>query len=431
MKDKSMQHIKQPAQAGELTPYAQRYRQQAPGAATLADAQQRQSLQNLARLGVERHGRGDGQPFQLNAAAWASIDALLGQADAAATTRSYAAGRRLFMAWWLLTYARPFVLPVPPEAVAQFIADFTESAEVQRSTDVGWVDQQLVGAGFKAKPGPIRYSTLKQRVAAVASWHLEAEEISPFASPLVQKALKASRRIASETGGLDKRRRTGLSRDALLALLASCDDSDAGVRDRAMLLFAWGTGGRRPSEVAGADIRQLIPMKGGYLYRLTRSKTIKPGMAHRELPLTGPVAAAMTAWLQRRSTIDEDRHAAQCVAAARQGEPTPPRQDSPAIFRAFRGASAGKRLTAKAVGEVIAKRCQLAGLEGNFGGHSARRGWVTQAWTDGLKPSEIMELSTHGSLSALLVYDETGEVIGSRAANLIDGPVAGRRPNDI
>ena len=413
---------------GELTPYAQRYRRVAPGApALLADAQQREILQQLARLGVERHGRGDARPFQLTTHAWASIDALLGEADAQATTRSYAAARRQFMAWWLLTYARPFALPVPPEAVAQFIADFTNHDDMPRSADADWVDDQLVKAGVKAGLGPIRYSTLKQRVAAVASWHLDAEQVSPFASPLVKKALRAARRIASYQGDLKPKRREGLSRDSLLKLLDSCDDTDIGVRDRALLLFAWGTGGRRPSEVANADIRQLFKVDGGYIYRLTQSKTIKPGMAHREMPLTGAVAEAMSDWLERREALDESAHAEAVAKAVRSGDPPPGRRGSPSIFRAFRGPSAGRGLTARAVGDVIARRCAIAGVEGNFGGHSARRGWVTQAWTDGLKPSEIMELSTHGSITALLVYDESGKVLESPAADLLKGPLVRRR----
>ncbi len=398
----------------------------APGAtATLADAQQRAALQALAKKGVDRHGRHDARPFELNSQAWASIDALLGEADAQATTRSYAAARRQFMAWWVLTYARPFALPVPPEAIAQFIADFTNDGDMPRSSDATWVDQELVSAGFKAKPGPIRYSTLKQRIAAVASWHLAAEQISPFASPLVQRALRAARRIAADKDELKPTRRAGLSRKDMRALLDSCDNTDLGVRDRALLLFAWGTGGRRPSEVAEADNRQLHAVPGGYIYRLRKSKTIKPGMPHREMPLAGEVAEAMTAWLERRRQIDEAAYATAVAKAKGAGQALPDRLDSPAIFRAFRGSSAGRGLTARAVGDVIAKRCAIAGLEGNYGGHSARRGWVTQAWSDGLKPSEIMELSTHGSITALLVYDETGRVITSPAADLLKGPVKG------
>ncbi|MEJ7804614.1 MAG: tyrosine-type recombinase/integrase [Telluria sp.] len=388
----------------------------------LADPAQRQMLLGLARMAVERRGNAAGLPFQLTDRAWASIDALLGQADAEATTRSYAAARRLFMAWWLLTYARPFVLPVPPEAIAQFIADFTPNDVRAPSADADWVDHQLVVAGIKAKPGPIRYSTLKQRVAAIASWHVDAEQASPFAQPLVKKVLRAARRMADDTGQLTPKRRSGVARPALLKLLDTCDNSDTGVRDRAMLLFAWGTGGRRPAEVAAADIRQLRALdQERYVYTMRRSKTQKPGAKPSELPLLGIVAEAMTAWLHRRDQLDAARHAQVVRDAMLAGMPGPERHDRPAIFRGMRGPHAGAGMTAKAVGEVVRRRCQLAGLSGNFGGHSLRRGFTTQAWNDRMNPADIMALTLHTNIASVMVYNEAAGVADNPAADLLGG----------
>src|SRR5258708_6806480 len=50
-------------------------------------------------------------------------------------------------------------------------------------------------------------------------------------------------------------KKDALTRDLLEQLLQTCDDSLRGRRDRALLLFAWSSGGRRRSEVAGADMR--------------------------------------------------------------------------------------------------------------------------------------------------------------------------------
>jgi integrase len=59
----------------------------------------------------------------------------------------------------------------------------------------------------------------------------------------------------------------------LEAMLGTCDDSPAGIRDWALLLFAFGSGGRRRSEVAAARVEDLLPVDGGYLFHLRRSKT--------------------------------------------------------------------------------------------------------------------------------------------------------------
>ena len=396
------------------------HRALAAASTPLADPAQRDVLLRLARRAVERHGDAAGQPFQLTDVAWASIDSLLGQADAESTTRSYAAARRLFMAWWLLTYARPFVLPVPPEAIAQFIADFTPNDVRAPSPDAEWVDRQLVDAGIKASLGPIRYSTLKQRVAAIASWHVDAEQASPFAQPLVKKVLRAARRMADDAGQLAPKRRTGVARPALQRILDTCDDSDTGIRDRALLLFAWGTGGRRSAEVAAADIRQLRQIDASrYVYTMRRSKTQKPGAKPRELPLVGAVAEAMTAWLQRREQLDAARHELAVRSALQAGEPMPERRDPPALFRGMRGAKTGGAMTAKAVGEIIRRRCEQAGLDGNFGGHSLRRGFTTQAWNDGINPADIMALTLHSNIASVMVYNEAAAIVNNPAADLL------------
>ena len=43
----------------------------------------------------------------------------------------------------------------------------------------------------------------------------------------------------------------------LEAMLATCDDSLEGLRDRALLCFGFASGGRRRSEIAAADLRDL------------------------------------------------------------------------------------------------------------------------------------------------------------------------------
>lgn len=398
------------------------------------------ALRELAKAGVERHGDGSTTPFQLTQSAWAAIDQLLGQAAAEATTRSYAAARRQFMGWWLLTHARPFTLPVPPEAIAQFIADFTPVDGRLHSPEAAWVDQKLVDTGLKAERGPIRYSTLKQRIAAVAKWHTDAELPSPFAHPLVKNALKAARNTADRQGTLEPRRRTGVQREALKALLATMDsDSPDDIRDRAILLFAWGTGGRRPSEVANAVRDNLVELDGGqrYEYVMRRSKTQKAGAKPRKLPLVGVVAEAMKAWLALRERMDRDRieqarraaigsalaaglEEAQTAAQGQDAADLEAAAISTVIFRSFRGPNAGGAMTAAAIGDVIARRCAAAELQGNFGGHSLRRGWVTQGWNDKLNPADMMAMSLHTSITSLMVYNEAARAEENPAATMLD-----------
>ena len=76
-------------------------------------------------------------------------------------------------------------------------------------------------------------------------------------------------------------------RDAILnkevsleAMLATCDDSLEGIRDRALLCFGFASGGRRRSEIAAADLRDLRRIgEAGYIYRLEHSKTQAVGIS--------------------------------------------------------------------------------------------------------------------------------------------------------
>lgn len=85
--------------------------------------------------------------------------------------------------------------------------------------------------------------------------------------------LTAARRVAPKRGERP-RQKTALPRWALEALLATCDDSLAGRRDRALLTFGLASGGRQRSEIAAADLAVLHRLpEGGFVYRLTHSKT--------------------------------------------------------------------------------------------------------------------------------------------------------------
>jgi len=62
-------------------------------------------------------------------------------------------------------------------------------------------------------------------------------------------------------------------------MLATCDESLEGVRDRALLCFGFASGGRRRSEIAAADMQDLRrTAPDSYVYRLEHSKTQQAGV---------------------------------------------------------------------------------------------------------------------------------------------------------
>jgi site-specific recombinase XerC len=74
----------------------------------------------------------------------------------------------------------------------------------------------------------------------------------------------------------------------------------AGVRDRALLLFGFASGGRRRSKIVAATLENVRrDGQGGLVLVLGKSKTNQSGARRPEniKPIVGKAAAALEAWL--------------------------------------------------------------------------------------------------------------------------------------
>ena len=186
--------------------------------------------------------------------------------------------------------------------VIQFLVD-----HIQRKNKTGLVselppaiDQVLVAAGLKAKLGPLKLATVVQRVAVLSTAHKLKRLTNPCELASVRTLLSRARRAAVKRGERPTKK-TAITRPELEAMLATCDDSLAGLRDRALLCFGFASGGRRRSEIAAADWRDLRKVgEDGYIYRLEYSKTQQAGVtadSTPDKPILGISAEALTAWL--------------------------------------------------------------------------------------------------------------------------------------
>lgn len=325
------------------------------------------------------------QPTELSAVTQRAVLELLREGESPNTQASYRSALRYWAAWYGLRYGRQIALPLPPACVLQFIVD-----HAQRTADQGLVselpaeiDQALVAAGYKGKPGALALNTLVHRVAVLSKAHQARELKNPCQDPQVRELLSRTRKAYARRGALP-RKKAALTRDPLEALLATCDDSLRGLRDRALLLFAWASGGRRRSEVARADLTQLRRLgPGEYVYTLAHSKTNQAGLDRPEnhKPVVGRAAQALEAWL----------HASGITAGA--------------IFRRIRkGGHLGEALSPAAVRDIVQARCTLAGVEGEFSAHSLRSGFVTEAGRQNVPLGETMALTGHHSVATVMGY---------------------------
>lgn len=341
-------------------------------------------------------------PEQLAQQAADAVRELLAEAAAANTTRSYASALRYWAGWYAARYGLELTLPVPEAVVLQFVVDHV----VRRSAegDLAWelppaVDSALVAAGLKAKPGPWTLASVRHRVAVLSTAHRLKQQPNPCEQPAVRTVLSQAARAAVKRGERP-RKKTAITLAELEAMLATCDDSLEGLRDRALLCFGFASGGRRRSEIAAADMRDLRRIGDkGYIYRLEHSKTQQAGVTASstpDKPVLDRAALALEDWLE--------------ASGVKEG----------AIFRRLWKQRVGPALSPAAVGEIVQRRAHQAGLEGDFGGHSLRSGFVTEASRQGVSLPAIMQLTEHRAVSSVVGYFQTGSASSNPAARLLE-----------
>jgi site-specific recombinase XerD len=92
---------------------------------------------------------------------------------------------------------------------------------------------------------------------------------------------------------------------------------------------------------------------------------------------------------------------------------------SGAIFRRVRKTKAVEPLSGQAVSLIVKRRAQLASLTGDFGAHSLRSGFVTEAGRQNVPLGEAMGLTGHRSMQTFLRYFKLGTVQNTQAGNLL------------
>jgi integrase len=271
------------------------------------------------------------------------------------------------------------------------------------------VSAALAGAGLLRTAGPHAPATVRRRLSSWSTLHRWRGILGPFASP----ALRAAIRLAVRASVRPRRRKSqrAVTRDILDQLLATCrSDRLADARDRALLLVAFGSGGRRRSEISGLRIEQLSneapvardpadpasPRLPCLAIRLGRTKTADADDDGRVL-LVGPPVEALQLWLERADIAKGP------------------------IFRAIDrwGEMEARALTPQAVNLIVKRRCAMAGLDpSHFSAHGLRSGYLTEAALRGVSLPEAMQQSQHRSAQQAASYYNDAERRQGKGARL-------------
>jgi integrase len=326
------------------------------------------------------------------------------------TLRALTSDLAYLEAWGMAATGQSLPWPAPEALLLKFVAHHLWDPQ-RRDTDADHgmpknVDENLRSQGFLKSVGPHAPATVRRRLANWSTLTKWRGFNGAFASPALKSAIRLAVRAVPRT----RRRKSAkaVTSDVLAKLLATCSgDSLRDLRDRAILMVAFGSGGRRRSEIAGLRREQLTvepaievpdgPPLASLAIHLGRTKT-SSGEEDDIVYLTGRPVEALSAWM----------------AAAK--------IDSGSVFRAIGrwGTVSRRALDPQSVNAIIKQRVELAGLEpGEFSAHGLRSGYLTEAANRGIPLPEAMEQSRHRSVQQASSYYNNATRRSGRAARML------------
>jgi integrase len=306
-------------------------------------------------------------------AALAAAQTLAKRATAAATLRAYKADWTHFAQWCA---AHGFVcVPAAPATVGAYLASL---------------------AGSHAP------TTIRRRLAALGKMHRFNDLPWNPAHRDIQGPLQGALR----THGRPVRKAAALTLPMLRQLVATCDESARGRRDRALLLFGF-IGALRRSELVSLNVEDVAVAAGGLRLRIRRGKTDQVGQgAEIGLP--------------------RGRHVETCpVRAFESWQAVARRKAGPLFRRISTGDGIGDTaLHPDAVRRILAHRVGMAGLTvdgfDRLSAHALRVGFITAAYDKGVRDEDIMRHTRHRDLRTMRGYVQRAGLVTESPAGVLD-----------
>jgi integrase len=304
-------------------------------------------------------------------------------------TRLAHIGDLVYWQAWLSAYGWDFIEQSPTlEIILSFIIQHVEGLDAE-------IDEKLVEQGYKTKLGPHSLATVKRRVGSLSVFLTRAK----WNNPCHDNNIRIMFQKLTKKYGSSKPSGKAITKDILEDMLDTCDSEKLiDIRDKALLLFAWGSGGRRRAEVASADMKDLTPTaEGDFTYNIPHSKTDQSGKGHT-VPVKGKASNALYIWLN--------------ASGVRSGP----------IFRSIsKGGVVREALSPKDIHRIVRNRLKKAGYnEMHYSAHSLRSGFVTEAGRRNKTIGDVMQMTGHKNVNTAMRYYQAGNISNNSAANLAD-----------
>ena len=343
----------------------------------------------------------------------ATLKHLAKEGMGANTLRALASDLNYLETWAQAALGHPLPWPVPEALILKFVAHHLYDPRLKDTDSThGMPDdvaRLLKADGCLRSDGPHAPNTVRRRLALWSTLHRWRGMTGPFASQNIRAAIRLAVRAADRPPA--RKSQDAVTRDIIDKLLATCHaDTLVDIRDRALLLVAFGSGGRRRSEVAKLRLDDIIDRpsvfadaknpEAGTLpcvaLRLGRTKTAGVDADERVILIGRPVLALKN-WI--------------ALAPIMNG----------AVFRSIdRFGRVGRTaLDGQSVNAILKKRVFAAGLDPEkYSAHGLRSGYLTEAARQGVPIQAAMRQSRHRSVQQAAEYYNEAEVERGQSARL-------------
>ena len=317
------------------------------------------------------------------------------------TLRAYERDLIYISAWKEAAFGEALEWPEREEVCLRFVLDHARDLGAERPEEASReAAEALMALGLRKTLSCPAPSSVDRRIASWAVFHRMRNLESPFSSPLLIQTRRKARRAAARPPV--KKSKNPITRKVLGELLETCDGSFRGIRDRAILLTGFASGGRRRSELTDLN-REDISLKrfeaeGILRLTLLETKTTSANEPQR-LVLKGLAARGLVAWID--------------ATGIKSGPLFRPISKADRVLQ--------RRLSPDAIRQIVKYRLKLAGYPEDFASpHGLRSGFLTEAALQGAPIQAAMRLSLHRSMAQAQKYYDDVEIEDNPAADLLD-----------